>query len=699
MIPSEMGSRAPNSPTSDAERLPLCAHGQYNSLGKDEVAVWNVETRLKTFAVTLIKPLELRVQTSECDYDNLKRLVQVQEGQIHDLREMKNDMRQLTAELKRKRDEVSGMEASRQKSEARTAESMTELKLELEQFKGAMEEKNLGIEEVQRLVERQAIEIDQMRKEISGMETNFGSSFTNMHGTLSEAARGMELKMVYLEDRHNCLGDELESEREAMVVLSGQLDKVSAGLAELSDQSENKRVLLGEYVKTGTLIQLEEDIRQDMEVQEGEVQKLSETVGNAVSDVKDHLLTVQTTLMQENAAFSQRVVGAYNKELLNLKQLHDSTKDFMWKTKDILEELSTDVNVRVGHVEGMITNIREELVDEGRVRRMEISKKDVTLKNISRKIDDAFAHFDASKQMLTRVSDVMKLFLIAEDIQSRLDAQDTLDRLSVSLIGSASPPDDSLALPRLSSTDRKRPGRRLITRTSMQVQDNHAGGISPIGDKSSSIGDKSSPIGDKSSPFGDMSPFGDLPSLRLSVDPNAPTPDASPQAKAGTMFIRDVVPVSALKIDDHCHSCMDRSSLADIVLPAFKMACLTYTPTDITYNGTVVSRMALLAKRQEQLYEVGRMLQSAPETNLVKEKQQILAEFYTLQDIYESNDRKVEFDEQVVSLDMVGGLHARNSTEAKAKSPGGANFLKATATSRKTPHSTLTTRKMSISRK
>lgn len=75
--------------------------------------------------------------------------------------------------------------------------------------------------------------------------------------------------------------------------------------------------------------------------------------------------------------------------------------------------------------------------------------------------------------------------------------------------------------------------------------------------------------------------------------------------------------------------CMDRSQISG-TLPAFKMACLTYAPSNIIYGGEVLPRAKLLARRQDQLHEVGKLLNSPPDTELVKEEQDMLAELNIL---------------------------------------------------------------------
>lgn len=87
----------------------------------------------------------------------------------------------------------------------------------------------------------------------------------------------------------------------------------------------------------------------------------------------------------------------------------------------------------------MISEIREVTVQQEHARRTDKSKIDLSMKNLKVRIDNVVDQHEAAKKLVSHVNDVMKLFLTAEFIQSRLDMHDAIDRGKISLIG-CSPP-------------------------------------------------------------------------------------------------------------------------------------------------------------------------------------------------------------------------------------------------------------------
>lgn len=63
-----------------------------------------------------------------------------------------------------------------------------------------------------------------------------------------------------------------------------------------------------------------------------------------------------------------------------------------------------------------------------------------------------------------------------------------------------------------------------------------------------------------------------------------------------------------IKIDQKCITCTQPSHDMHLTLKLFKIACLTYKPTDIEYRGQKMARTALISLRRDLIERITKTL-------------------------------------------------------------------------------------------
>merc|ERR1719265_736237 len=286
-----------------------------------------------------------------------------------------------------------------------------------------------------------------------------------------------------------------------------------------------------------------------------------QTVGNVVNDVKEHFRTASQTIAAHNAAFISEVRSSYRDELAQAAALRGEVQDFMNRTNTGISSLDDRVAESTVQTESLVKEVRADMEELNRKRKRDKTSVDIEMKGLKKRLGDVFENSDAVLKGMEHLWQVLSMILEGERVQNALELQDSVDRKRIALMGVK---DDDLSLSRNYGTSPQRP----------RPEARQQGGAAE-------------------------------------KTPRATTAPGGAKPKAG----KQNQPI--VSVDTRCLSC---SGQAPLVMSAFKMACLQYTPSKVEHQAQAYDRQELLQHRQTLLRRAYDALRSGPAPEQAKDE-------------------------------------------------------------------------------
>jgi len=341
--------------------------------------------------------------------------------------------------------------------------------------------------------------------------------------------------------------------------LTDQLWGEETGLAKVTGELHKTNVQLVnlqedmEKVQKGkaesaALDRVQEDVGQLVREANSSMTSLKQTVGNVVNDVKEHFRTASQTIAAHNAAFISEVRSSYRDELAQAAALRGEVQAFMTSTQTGISDLDNRVKESTVQAESLVKENRTDMEELNRKRKRDKTSVDIEMNHLKKRLGDANENSEAVLRGMEHLWQVLSMMLEGERVQNALELQDSVDRKRIALMGVK---DDDLSLSRNYGSTPQRP----------------------------------------------------RPEARGAAQERAATAPGGAKPKKG----KQNQPI--VSVDTRCLSC---SGQAPLVMSAFKMACLQYTPSKVDYQTQAYDRHDLLQHRQTLIRKAYDALRSGP---------------------------------------------------------------------------------------
>jgi len=303
------------------------------------------------------------------------------------------------------------------------------------------------------------------------------------------------------------------------------------------------------------LERMQEEVNELIREANSNVAALKQTVGNVVNDVKEHFRTASQTIAAHNAAFISEVRNSYRDELAQAAALRGEVQEFMSSTNNGISDLDNRVAESTKTTESLVKEVRADMEELNRKRKRDKTAVDIECKGLKKRLGDVFESSDAVLKGMEHLWQVLSMILEGERVQNALELQDSVDRKRIALMGVK---DDELSLSRNYGSTPQRPRPEARERTS---------------------------------------------------SPRAKTAPGATKPKTGKKE-------TIMSVDNRCLSC---SGQAPLVMSAFKMACLQYTPSQVEYQSQAYDRQELLQHRSSLLRRAYDALRNGPAPEQAKD--------------------------------------------------------------------------------
>lgn len=514
-----------------------------------QLALAAMETKMRAIVTELVQPTVQRTSGIVSELESLKGFVTLHGRTLQEVQLGQLKMTEQVNAIATFRDELSKFDNLRGQHEMKVGESIENLEQRLEGFRYSLEQKESVIHQMNRSVDRIAIELNHVMEEQAARQEGYDARIDEVSRRLTQLRAELEVRFVAIEQKHHALTDQLWGEETGLAKVMGELKKTNARFNKMED-TVTKEQSKGEH---SHFDKLRTEVAKMVYEANCSVAALKQSVGEVVNDVREHFHTASQTIAAHNATFVQEVRQQYQGELAQAARLRSEVQAFMQRSMEGMASLDSRVSEAATKAGSLAAEIREEVQELNKRRQRDKTSWDNELKALKKRLGGVFENSDAVLKGLEHLYGVLRGVLEGDLMQCSVELQDNVDRQRIALMGVK---DEEATLIRSTHNEPQRA----------------------------------------------------RPECRARSAPGGPKPQGALKGGPGTMLsARGETPV--VKLDNRCISCSAQSPL---VLTAFKMACLHYTASPVEYCGMLHERGELLQKRRQILQRANGALLEGP---------------------------------------------------------------------------------------
>jgi hypothetical protein len=522
-----------------------------------EIAMAQMETRLREMITELMEPTISRTTLAVAQLEDVKMAGEAHARTISELQLGQFQAMEQVATILSFKEEMGRWDAQRRQHESSLDEKQEAMQQKLDSYQFNLEQKESALHHLNRNVTRLAEELKHITEESEIQKDATEERLDDISLKVASSRGELEAKIVSLELKHSNLTDELWGEETGLAKVAGELKKTNLAFKGLQEAVSR---LQAEKAEAVALEKLRSEVASMVSEANSAVTAMGLSVGNVVNDVREHFRTASQTIAAHNATFISEVRSQYQEELAQAARIRDEVQEFVGQTGKSIASLDARVAEAAAKAGSLAAEAREELEELNRRRKRDKTSSDNELKALKRRLGGVFDNSDMVLRGIEHIYSVLNTVLQGELMQCSLERQDSVDRKRIALIGAK---DDESVLARSCQTEpqRARPECRGKAATAYPSTASRPQGAAPAAGRA-----------------------------------------------AGDRPVKTHDPV--VRVDNRCLSC---SGQAPMVLSAFKMACLQYTPSPVDHEGERHERDALLVQRHALLQSAQASLLGGPD--------------------------------------------------------------------------------------
>lgn len=516
-----------------------------------EVAMAQMETRLRGVVTEIVNPTIQRTALVVSDVETLKNLVSQHARGLQEVQLGQFKAMEQVSTITSFKEEMSRWDTQRRTHEATIDEKLETMQQKVEAYQYSLEQKESALHHLHRNVDRTATELNHLLEEVESQRESFDNRLDDQSRKMNQARSETEVRIAGLELRHNALTDELWGEETGLARVAGELKKTNASFGRLE---QAVAALQEGKAEAAMLDKLRSEVQKMVHDANTAVGSMRQAVGNVVNEVREHFRTASQTISAHNATFICEVRTQYQEELANAAHLRGEVEAFVAQTAKDISALDARVEQAGAKASSLAAEAREEVEELNKRRKRDKSSADNELKALKKRLGGVFDNSDSVKRDVGHIYSVLQTMLKSDLIQCSVEMQDAIDRKRISLMGVK---DDETILARTTHSEPQRPRPEVRSKSAIAKLSGSAGGT----------------------------------------------------LRGGPGDCKVEAPKPVVRVDNRCLSC---SGQAPLVLSAFKMACLQYTPSPVEHSGGLHDRDILIQQRHELLQAAQGNLEEGP---------------------------------------------------------------------------------------
>jgi len=372
------------------------------------------------------------VTQQQLEIDGLRNSTEKHSKLLQDIAVVSAKAEQQITTVDHFREQLAEWDNLRHAQEAKVKEDISTMRHELDGFRYDLERKESSIHGMQRTCDRLVGETNRMHDLQSSLQ-KYCEERVNAHSKLISRNRTeLEAKQISLETKHNKLSDEVWGEEMNLKKTSSELKKTNVLVSQLSEEMQNVQ-------KTAATVTQLEDVQEEVNefVRDANtnVLKLNQSVGAAVTEVKQHFQTAADTIAHTNAALIQQTQREYQEELNEAASLRVDLMKFTEETEAGQKRLEDDVQRAHTAMEELVRQVREDVEDIDGKYKKDKSSHDVDSRSLRKRLEVVCDNSDMVLKGVENLAGIVKGLLESDRVGAALEVQDDSDRRKVALTG------------------------------------------------------------------------------------------------------------------------------------------------------------------------------------------------------------------------------------------------------------------------
>jgi len=397
-----------------------------------EIEIAELETRIRRFNLELMQPTIRRATSLEQEIQALRAEFQRSTLVLSDLARTSTKVEEQVVVVESFREEMNKWDSERRAVQAHIAESISNMKQDMDTFRYSLERKDSTIHSQQRTMDRVVGELSKLQETGEALRQQVDYRLNQQSQTINIAKTDLETQLVELQSKHNRLSDELWGEETGLARATANITNTNNLVMSLRE--EIQRMHFGK-ADVAQLEQVQDDVNELIRDANSNVTTLKQTVDTMVNDVKQHFKIATNTVAAHNATMIAELRSSYQEELSNAAKLRTEVGNFMRDTKKHIGTLENSVKHGHEQTSEMVKKVSSDVEKVSGERKRDNSMFEVCAQTMQEQLSRVYGSSETVARALEHLSSVISTMLESDRIASALSVQDDDDRAKVALIG------------------------------------------------------------------------------------------------------------------------------------------------------------------------------------------------------------------------------------------------------------------------
>jgi len=497
-----------------------------------------IETRLRSHILELLEPTIRKTTILETKMKENRAALEARHTEMTELRKVKDDAEVLMKIVEGFQKEMGEWDKERHHHQQQLAEKMGLQEIELNALRRLLEQRNAATGGMERSLKSLGDLLATARDETTHLRTYAMERIDVNRDKMAKLHDELEQRTTNIENQVHELQDQQVGTNN---IVNHMTETVDAMNLRVCQADENIADLWRSKAGVSCLEEQQQDLTEFMRHVNATVSSLRHQFGSLIEDVKKHFQEAANVVATTTSKQIEDMRSQCSAELLKVDIVSEKMERFTRSSSDRQLELKTEVREEHEKAKIELQGLKQSFDKQEHTRHVSDNNVSVDLAQLQKGITDLKAGRDSEESKSSLRNDIMEMLVESQLLSAYLDQQDDHDRRNVALYGYKS-------------------GESKDSKAALSCT---------------------------------------LPDLGRERAISARTPRKrmnSSSGMAGGMHSNGEVPV--LSLDKRCLSCSGSSTT---VMAGFKLACLTYAPTQIEIEKAQYSRSDLITQRLDML--------------------------------------------------------------------------------------------------
>jgi len=504
-----------------------------------------IETRLRQHVLELIAPTITRQGVLESKLREIRALVDSRNAQMADLMVIKEDAAQVYKIVEDFRSEIADWDMQRRSHEQVSGDRISANESEITSLRRVLEACRADNGSVSRTIIGLSNEVTTARQETTQLRSYAMEKMEMNRDKLAKLRDECEQRMATVENRMHHMQD---SQTRGDMIANHTNEKVASLTKQFQEVDVNICDLWRSKASVGNLEAQQSDLSEFMRHTNSTVSALKQQFGSLTEDVKSHFHEAANVVSVTTSIQIEDMRSQYKDEVNSINEVHNHIKSFCQKASEDQRSIEAEVmSIKDAALEAT-AGLQEKVGALTRKEHVEINSVSVDIGMLRKSIADVKTVLHNQENASGLRGDILELLIESNLLCATCDLQDDHDRRNIALYG-------------YKSADWGKDKSSLLP----DVHDDGSHGRANGGSMSARTSKRRGPgVGGAST--------------------------GTDHSASGSGQV--------VSLDKRCLSCSGSQGTA---LAGFKVACLSYAPSDIAIGNSTYNRADLICQRLDML--------------------------------------------------------------------------------------------------